>query len=106
MAKPGRMLTPAGIKRVVNILLDGCRQACRAEETTAECEASIELRGDYEVDKYGDIKIGVDVGATIPDNIPVDADFDTDWERETGASGDGTVTVRFTVRMKSEGWVG
>ena len=98
MAKPGRMITPAGIKKILNTGLDSCEKACVTSGVTGEAEFTFALDGVYAIDKEGDI--GLKASISYIDGIPVD--LEPSGVKEFDSEGEGNISLVFKVRMTND----
>ena len=100
MAKqPG---SPDQIEAFANRLTEACIKACKAEGTIGHAFASVNLVGDYAIDKDGSLTVDFDLGADVPDEVPVEADVGTDVGRKYKKKGTGTLTVTYKVTVKTK----
>jgi len=97
--------SPEWMEGHYNKATKACIGACKADGTIGVATANVHWEGDYYVKKDGEFTLDLDVGADIPDNIPVEADVGTEIgkKREKGAKGKLVVSYTVTVRTAEGG---
>ncbi len=94
--------SPAQIEAYANRLTEACIRACKTQGTIGKASAKVLLEGTYGFTKEGELVLDLNVGADIPDSVPVDADVGTEMDKKRTKRGQGSVVVEYRVVVKTK----
>ena len=101
MAKqPG---SPDFVEAMCNRVTQACIKACKEQGTIGKASAKVLLDGTYDFTKEGELTLDLDVGADIPDEVPVDAEVGADGSKKRTKAGTGTILVEYRVLVRTKG---
>lgn len=93
--------SPDWIEAYVNRVTRGCILGCKEQGTTGEAMGYVRWDGDHSFTKEGSLDLDLDVGADIPDGVPVDADVGAEIGKGRTKAGRGRLVVQYKVTVKT-----
>lgn len=82
---------------------NACIRACKEAGTIGNATAVVTWEGDYSFSKDGGFDLDLDIGADIPDSVPVDADAGVEVDSKRKKQAKGKLRVEYRVFVKTEG---
>ena len=95
--------SPDWMQAMCNRTTEACIKACKAQGTVGKASSQVTWEGDYSMTKEGGFDLDLDVGADIPDSVPVDADVGVEMDNKRKKQAKGKLRVEYRVFVKTEG---
>ena len=94
--------SPDWMEAMCNRTTEACIKACKAAGTIGKASSSVIWEGDYSMSKEGGFDLDLDVGADIPDSVPVEADAGVEVDSKRNKQAKGKLRIEFRVIVKTE----